>query len=346
MTFTSAWAWGSPETYSDQEFRFLVELLTHSQPTSVIGANSLAVAQQTSPANTIKIASGRAIIKATSSGTLGTFAFANDADVTPAGTIAPTGAGVSKYVEVIVRIVAGVPTPQYVEGVAAGSPTPPTITGDDYIHLAQILMPANTTNITDAMITDQRTQMGQPVRNVGTVTGLAPFEGLTAYERNNNALRAYDGTAWHTILDNSLARARVFNNTFTTITSAVVTPLTFNSERYDVGGCHSTVSNTGRLTVPTGKGGVYHIGGCVQFASNGTGERILDIRLNGTTFIARQRDTVNTATTHTLNVSTDYLLAAGDFVELVVFQNTGGALNVDSQVSLSPEFWFHQVSAV
>lgn len=140
-------------------------------------------------------------------------------------------------------------------------------------------------------------------------------------------------------------RCRVFNSAAITLTTATVTALTFNSERYDVGGCHSTVSNTSRLTVPAGEGGLYHIGGCAEFVASATGERIVDIRLNGATFITRHRDIASSgSTSHTYNVSTDYQLVAGDFVELTAFQNSGGNLNVSSLGNYTPEFWMRWVA--
>ena len=58
-------------------------------------------------------------------------------------------------------------------------------------------------------------------------------------------------------------------------------------ERIDVGAMHDTSSNTSRLTVPSG-GGFYGIGGRIEFAANSTGRRGIQIRLNGTTVIARE----------------------------------------------------------
>lgn len=56
-------------------------------------------------------------------------------------------------------------------------------------------------------------------------------------------------------------------------TSGNYQALTFGSERVDVGAMHDTSTNTGRLTVPTGGGGFYAIGGTIEFASNSTGRR-------------------------------------------------------------------------
>lgn len=120
--------------------------------------------------------------------------------------------------------------------------------------------------------------------------------------------------------------------------------LTFDSERVDVGAMHNTVSNTGRLTVPTGGDGFYAIGGQIEFASNATGRRGIQIRLNGSTVIAREETGNLGANDHAVTVATVYQLAAADYVELMGYQASGGALNMLATSAYSPEFYAHWVS--
>lgn len=117
--------------------------------------------------------------------------------------------------------------------------------------------------------------------------------------------------------------------------------LTFDSERVDVGAMHDTSTNTGRITVPTGGGGFYAIGGQIEFASNATGRRGIQIRLNGTTVIARQEEANLGANDHPLTIATVYQLAAGDYLELMGYQNSGGNLNMQATSAYSPEFYAH-----
>jgi hypothetical protein len=133
------------------------------------------------------------------------------------------------------------------------------------------------------------------------------------------------------------AAARAYNNAAISISHSTVTALTFNSERFDTNSLHDTGSNTSRLTAPVT--GVYMISGSVQFASNATGIRAAFIRLNGSTNIATQILPVASSTDiFTFGVQTIYQLTAGDYVELTVFQNSGGSLNVNSDGNRSPEF--------
>jgi hypothetical protein len=51
--------------------------------------------------------------------------------------------------------------------------------------------------------------------------------------------------------------AIAWSNTSQALTSGVATVLTFGSEEVDTDGFHSTSSNTGRMTIPSGKDGKY-----------------------------------------------------------------------------------------
>lgn len=152
-----------------------------------------------------------------------------------------------------------------------------------------------------------------------------------------------DNVAW---VAEEKPRARVYNSASVAHTSSGSwQSCTFNSERYDVGGCHSTSSNTSRLTVPTGGGGLYVIGGCIAFAANSTGIRGIRILLNGTTALCEaETDNLGASLGVALSVTTDHELAAGDYVELQGFQNSGSNLNMLALARSSPEFWFRWVA--
>ncbi len=129
--------------------------------------------------------------------------------------------------------------------------------------------------------------------------------------------------------------ARVYNSAAISLTTATSTALTFNSERNDTDSIHDTTTNTNRLTCNTA--GRYVIAGTVEFGGNATGLRLIIIRINGTTEIARQFLAAN-AGTQSMSVSTLYTLAVTDYVELVAYQSSGGALNVNAAANYSPEF--------
>lgn len=133
---------------------------------------------------------------------------------------------------------------------------------------------------------------------------------------------------------------RVYNSANIAVTTATWTSLTFDSEQYDVGGLHSTSSNTSRFTIPSGGAGKYTFKGCCEFAANSTGARAIRILLGGTvTLWQDSRPTVPSASgTTVMNIACDYALTVGEYVELQVFQDSGGNLNALATANYSPYF--------
>lgn len=130
--------------------------------------------------------------------------------------------------------------------------------------------------------------------------------------------------------------ARVYNSVNLTIPNATWTPLTFDSERFDEpdGDIHSTVAETSKLVCRIA--GTYVFFGGVRWSSSDVGVRLCWIYLNGTTPIGFQNR--RPAGVEWLTISSIYKLAVGNWVELQVYQDTGGNLNVDANVAYSPEF--------
>lgn len=166
------------------------------------------------------------------------------------------------------------------------------------------------------------------------------------------ALTAADGTSSyaarrdHVHTPRAFIGARVYNSANISIGNNSVTALTFNSERYDSDAYHDTGSNTGRLTVPSGKSGKHRIAATVIFAANATGVRAVHLRVNGTTFIAQQASlSLGGSIEAALTVMTDYDLSATDYVEVTVYQNSGGNLNVQASGNQSPEFMIEYLGA-
>jgi len=130
--------------------------------------------------------------------------------------------------------------------------------------------------------------------------------------------------------------ARVYNNANISVNDSTLTKLTFNEERWDDETIHDTGSNTSRLTCVTA--GTYLISGNVSFALNTAGFRLARILLNNTTVIGSVTVQAVQTDVTIVNVSTVYPLVAGDYVELQVYQTSGGALNALASANYSPEF--------
>mgnify|MGYP001615564739 CR=1 FL=1 len=118
--------------------------------------------------------------------------------------------------------------------------------------------------------------------------------------------------------------ARVYNNANQTITTATVTALTFNSESYDNGALHSTSINTSRLTAAVA--GRYLVHGFVWFNSNTTGQRQARLHKNGT--VVTHAIVPGSAVAIVIHVSDILDLTANDYMELCVYQDSGGNLDV------------------
>jgi len=117
--------------------------------------------------------------------------------------------------------------------------------------------------------------------------------------------------------------------------NAVSTPLVLDAERQDNTAIHNTGSPT-RLTAPTA--GAYALAGSLVFAGAAGGtQRSAILRVNGGATVAQQDTNPNGANNTSVATATIYRLAAGDYVELLAYQNSGAAINVNAVGSFSPE---------
>ena len=143
----------------------------------------------------------------------------------------------------------------------------------------------------------------------------------------------------------SAVGARAFNTAAQVITTSLITAITLNSERFDTSGFHDTATNTSRMTVPAGLGGMYVISGSLEWAAGATGQRAIFLRLNGTTDLAGSRHDAAAASVTTHTISTIYQLAATDYVELVVFHTQGADLSTAAAGNRSPELSLFRIGA-
>lgn len=166
-------------------------------------------------------------------------------------------------------------------------------------------------------------------------TGLAWKAIGTARQR----LRVNSGASAPEWYDEPAMRA--YHNANQSIANTSLTALALNSERWDTDTIHDNVTNNTRGTCKTA--GKY--AGCanVRFDINGTGIRQVIVRLNGATDIASAVVLPPAASFCDIAVPFEYDLAVNDYLEVVVYQSSGGALNVVAQGNISPEFAMHRV---
>ncbi len=128
-------------------------------------------------------------------------------------------------------------------------------------------------------------------------------------------------------------RCKVFNSTtYTIASSAVFTLLSWDSEVYDTDTMHSTVTNTSRLVATTA--GLYSHTTSIFFAANATGQRAIEVRKNaagsnsgGTLIVQSNSGAAATgAASMSVSTTTDVQMTAGDYLEVFVYQSSGGSL--------------------
>lgn len=160
---------------------------------------------------------------------------------------------------------------------------------------------------------------------------------LTASDMNTYVR---DGAQMQNVRANNSGAISVANSSWTLVT--------FDSERFDVDSMHNTSSNTGRFV--TQRTGVYMFGCCIRWASNATGYRLLQARLNsggsgsGGTELAQCSNNPLSGTYTQQNLVSLYTFTAGDYVEFFGFQSSGGALNIEASSNTSPEAWMSFVA--
>ena len=121
------------------------------------------------------------------------------------------------------------------------------------------------------------------------------------------------------------ARARKTSNQ--SIPDVTNTTLTFEGESFDTAGLHNPSANNTRLTAPTS--GLYQVTAGVAWAGNDTRNRMLGLTVNGGgCCVGTSLVPAAVAGAQTLQTSSDLLkLSAGEFVEAVVRQSSGGNLS-------------------
>jgi hypothetical protein len=128
----------------------------------------------------------------------------------------------------------------------------------------------------------------------------------------------------------------------TSLTAATWTNMLFASEEYDTSAMHSTVTNTGRLTVATGEDGLYQVTASV-FLNYHAGIHPCGLMLRKNAAGSSTGGTLITQSTTVLSnnavvitgaeLNTHLRLAAADYLELFVIQDSGGALVLKGSVN-------------
>jgi hypothetical protein len=154
---------------------------------------------------------------------------------------------------------------------------------------------------------------------------------------------SYDtGSAWEIIETRTSASqayapigakgVRAHRATNQSIPNTTSTAVQWDAEGFDTSGFHDNVTDNTRLTVPAGEGGRYLVSGVISmFGTLGTYREVL-IRVSGTNV-----GLINLAPAEFGRFPFAFAItvADGQYVEVFVAQNSGGALDVQSGASES-----------
>lgn len=136
--------------------------------------------------------------------------------------------------------------------------------------------------------------------------------------------------------------ARMRNSVNQSIPNNTATTVQFDTTVFDTAGMAQPAND--RLVIPSA--GVYEVGGWVQWASHATGRRSLLVRHVGATVAGHTTPAVIEATRVTeQSASAIVLAAAGDVVELIVIQESGGSLNLETNTN-RPAIWAVKLQAL
>jgi hypothetical protein len=173
------------------------------------------------------------------------------------------------------------------------------------------------------------TTKGDIIVATGNATLVRQGVGTNGQVLTANSAQA-DGVEWATPAASAVQVNKSGNQS---ISNSTVTIVTFDTETVDTDGFHSTVTNTDRLTVPAGKAGKYLVVATANFAGNATGIRQLLLYKN-TTQVAENVISSNSSSGSTnANAQIIVDLAVGDYMSYSVWQNSGGALNIQGRAA-------------
>jgi hypothetical protein len=136
------------------------------------------------------------------------------------------------------------------------------------------------------------------------------------------------GLKWVAPASTAFVGCGVTKSTTQSIANATYTAVTFNTEDYDTDAIHDNVTNNTRFTIPSGKGGKWLTSGVVTFASNASGFRFVRLYKNGNAFIVPAGIPPVNGDTTQVAFSYIHTFTAGDYMEVFVYQNSSGNLNI------------------
>jgi hypothetical protein len=128
---------------------------------------------------------------------------------------------------------------------------------------------------------------------------------------------------------------RIYNSATANLTTNSEHTCTWDTNLTDNDGMHSTTTNTDRIYMNWD--GFYQVKATIGWdTSNSTGDRRVRVMLNGTTEIGRVEGPPTTGGACCQTVTVDRHFAAGDYIQILAFQNSGVTLAIAPNSEFTP----------
>lgn len=207
MTVVNPPAWLQAGSYPARTDRLVTDALVDIP--GIVSVGDLAVSQNTSPGMSVRVAKGRAWIRGTTVTDQGMYNFFNDGPVTL--SVTTSHATLPRIDRVVAQIedseyagVSDVASVKVLAGTAASTPVAPAVP-DSAISLATISVPAASTAVTTAQITNSATvarlYASMTPQTLSVTSGTRPigtnrFTGMGIYETDTGREWKWNGTEW------------------------------------------------------------------------------------------------------------------------------------------------------
>ena len=119
------------------------------------------------------------------------------------------------------------------------------------------------------------------------------------------------------------------------IANATAVYINFTSETFDTNTFHDNSTNNTRITIPSGKTGYYQIYGVAVFADASNGRQMWFYKNGANPQLAKMIFPAPSGYDIGPYLSTVEYLTAGDYIEMGVYQVSGGAINVVGTTSVA-----------
>ena len=164
-------------------------------------------------------------------------------------------------------------------------------------------------------------------------TGADTFARLAVGATNGHSLQIDSSTAtglkWAAAGGtSSFVGCSLYKSGNQSINNATSTVITWDSEDFDTDSFHSTVTNTDRITIPSGKDGKYLFVWALEYANNGTGQRSASLVKNGSGFVNYAVIAANNNANIKMMASYVANAVATDYFTISTYQDAGSAQNV------------------